>query len=260
MISANWDPPFDERPYGERTYAHHVSRSGSPRTRFSVGFVIGGWLACYFVATIIGLVIVSVSGADPGGDDQPPWFLLASALSLWIPFVVMLRYASRARGTGTFRDDFGLRFRWADLAGIPVGVLSQFFVVGLVSYPFQRAFPDTFNSAKIEERARSLYDAATGPWLWVLFFVVIIGAPLVEELVYRGFIHSGLRSRMNDAVALVVAAAWFALVHMQLAELPGLFAFGLVLGTCYHLTRRIGMPIVAHMAFNATGILFLVLR
>jgi membrane protease YdiL (CAAX protease family) len=259
VTPANWEPPFGERPYGERTYAHHVSNSGGPRTRFTPSFLIGAWLACYFAATVIGLVIVSVTGIETAGDDRPPWFLLASALSLWVPFMLMLRYVSRMRGTGSFRDDFGLRFRWSDLAGIPIGVLSQFFVVGLVSYPFRRLFPDTFSTDKIEQRARSLYDAATGGWLWVLFIIVIIGAPVVEELVYRGFIHGGLRSRMNDGAALVIAAAWFALVHMQLAELPGLFAFGLVLGTCYHLTRRVGLPMVAHAAFNATGILFLVL-
>jgi membrane protease YdiL (CAAX protease family) len=30
--------------------------------------------------------------------------------------------------------------------------------------------------------------------------------------------------------------------------------FALVLGTCFHLTKRLGMSVVAHVAFNATGL------
>jgi membrane protease YdiL (CAAX protease family) len=49
-------------------------------------------------------------------------------------------------------------------------------------------------------------------------------------------------------------------VHLRLAEFPGLFAFALVLGGCWHATRRLGMPLVAHVAFNATGLAMLILR
>jgi membrane protease YdiL (CAAX protease family) len=34
-----------------------------------------------------------------------------------------------------------------------------------------------------------------------------------------------------------------------------LFVFGLILGVCALRTRRLGMSILAHMAFNATGLL-----
>jgi membrane protease YdiL (CAAX protease family) len=37
-------------------------------------------------------------------------------------------------------------------------------------------------------------------------------------------------------------------------ETPGLFVVGLVLGTCAMLSRRLGLSVVAHMAFNATGL------
>jgi membrane protease YdiL (CAAX protease family) len=44
-------------------------------------------------------------------------------------------------------------------------------------------------------------------------------------------------------------------VHLRLVELPGLLAFALVLGFCFYRTNRIGMSIIAHVAFNATGLL-----
>ena len=46
----------------------------------------------------------------------------------------------------------------------------------------------------------------------------------------------------------------FALVHFRPIEYPGLFVFGLILGACALRTGRLGMPILAHVAFNATGL------
>jgi membrane protease YdiL (CAAX protease family) len=46
---------------------------------------------------------------------------------------------------------------------------------------------------------------------------------------------------------------------MQPVEFPGLFAFALVLGWARYSTARIGMSIVTHMAFNATGLALVVL-
>jgi hypothetical protein len=85
--------------------------------------------------------------------------------------------------------------------------------------------------------------------------VVALGAPIIEELVYRGLILQALQSRLNDWLALIIAAAWFALIHLQPVELPGLFAFALVLGICFQRTGRLGMSVFAHIAFNATGLL-----
>ena len=65
---------------------------------------------------------------------------------------------------------------------------------------------------------------------------------------------------MNHGVALVVAAVWFALIHFVPVEYPGLFAIALVLGFSYHFSNRIGLPIVTHMAFNATGLLLVALK
>ncbi|NDH45239.1 MAG: CPBP family intramembrane metalloprotease, partial [Actinobacteria bacterium] len=65
----------------------------------------------------------------------------------------------------------------------------------MVTWPFREWFPDTFSTSEVEDRARNLYDSATGIWLVVLFIVVVLGAPVVEELVYRGFIQAGLQGR-----------------------------------------------------------------
>lgn len=215
-------------------------------------------MGCYLVANILSGVVAATSSAESG--SEPMWVIALSALALWVPFIAMLVVFSQRVGTKNFVRDYFFRFRWVDLLGIPLGVASQLVLVNLVYWPLRELFPDTFSSDKIEDRARDLYDRANGPWLIVLVIIVVVGAPFVEELVYRGFIHGTLRSTMNSTVALVVAAVWFTAIHLTPVEYPGLFAFALVLGLAFHVTKRLGMPIAAHMAFNATGLILVSLQ
>jgi hypothetical protein len=94
-----------------------------------------------------------------------------------------------------------------------------------------------------------------GGWLTVLLVVVVVvGAPLVEELVYRGLLQRSVSSAIGAGAGLVSTSLWFALVHFSPVEYPGLFLAGLVFGACVVLTGRIGPAIVTHAAFNATGL------
>lgn len=227
---------------------------------FSVPLVVGTWLAGWLAGNVIGAVVVIAAGhGDTDPLEMPTWVVSASAAALWIPALVALVLVSRARGTGSWARDFGLRARCIDLLGLPIGVASQLVLVPLVTLPFTRLFPDSFSAERVEERARGLADMASGPWIVLLALVVVVGAPVVEELVYRGFIQLGLAPRIGAAASLLVAAAWFTLVHLSPPEFPGLFAFSLVLGLCAARTGRLGMAVAAHVAFNATGLLLVVL-
>ena len=227
---------------------------------FSVPLIIGTWVAAWLAGNIVGAVVVLASGhGDTDPSRMPTWVVSASAASLWIPALVALLLVSRSRGTGSWSRDFGLRARWVDLVGLPIGLASQLILVPLVTLPFTRFFPDSFSAERVEERAKGLADMASGPWIVLLALVVVVGAPLVEELVYRGFIQLGLAKRIGAAVSLLITAVVFTLVHLSPPEFPGLFAFSLVLGLCAARTGRLGMAVAAHVAFNATGLLLVVL-
>jgi membrane protease YdiL (CAAX protease family) len=90
--------------------------------------------------------------------------------------------------------------------------------------------------------------------MFLLIFVVVICAPLVEEIVYRGFIQHNLGVAYGARISVLLTSLWFAAVHLQLAEFPGLFAFSIVLGICFARTKRLGLSIVTHIAFNATAV------
>lgn len=231
------------------------TRPASP-IRFTIGVAFLAWLLAYVAALPLQAVAVALSGRS--GDDPDTWPMSTTVLAvlmLWIPFAVALAVVSSRWGSGRFRDDFGMRFRAVDLLGVPIGVASQLVLLPLLYLPLRSIWPSTFSSEEVEERARELWDRAQGGWVIALVVIVVIGAPLIEELVYRGLLLQSLQGRINDALALIVSSLWFAAIHLQPVELPGLFAFALVLGATYIATGRLACPIIAHAAFNATGLL-----
>lgn len=228
--------------------------------RFSVGVALGAWVAAYVAALPLQALVIAAFGR--GGDDPDTWPTSVTAVSilcLWIPFVVGLVIVSRRFGGASFVRDYRVGFRPVDLLGVPLGLAAQFVVLPLLYWPLSTWFPGAFDSDDVERRATELWDRAFGIWILVLVLIVAVGAPLVEEFVYRGLILQSLEGRFNDVVALVVSAAWFAAIHLQPVELPGLFVVGLVFGLCWQRSGRIAMSVLAHVAFNAAG-LFLASR
>lgn len=236
--------------------AERSVRPASHDARFSIAAAAAVWIGAYVAALPLQAAIIAIlgqSGVDP--DDWPTSTMVATVLCLWMPFVVALGVLSSRRGSGSIRDDYRVRFRPIDLVGLPIGVVGQFVLVPLLYWPLTSLFPDAFDPAKVEERATDLWNRAEGWWIVALIVVVAVGAPLVEEFVYRGVILQSLEGRLNDTIALVVSAAFFGAIHLQPVEFPGLFLIGLVFGLCWQRTGRIACPILAHLAFNASGLL-----
>jgi hypothetical protein len=141
-----------------------------------------------------------------------------------------------------------------DLVGLPVGVIGQLAVIPLLYLPLREIWPDTFSQSELEERAQELADKADGWTVLLLVLVVAVGAPIVEELVYRGLLQRSMATRVGAVGGLVLTSMWFALVHPSPVEYPGLFAAGLLFGAGVLLTDRLGASILTHAAFNATGL------
>lgn len=233
-----------------RTNDGATIRVGPASAAWAIGWVLG--------TVAIAPIVASALGASLGDDLTIPQ-LTAVIAGGWLIFLLALTVVSRRAGTGSPVDDFAILLHPADLVGVPLGVLTQLVAVPLLYVPLRWVWPETFTTDEIEQRARDLADRAGG-WLTVLLVVVVvIGAPVVEEIVYRGLLQRSASAAFGPVVGLLGTSVWFALIHLSPVEYPGLFLAGLVFGACVVATGRIGPSIVTHAAFNATG-LWLVLR
>jgi uncharacterized protein len=235
-------------------------RLGDGQTRITVAIAAATWLGAWFVGNLAGAAMMTLLGRDSNDSQVSVAATVAAALALWIPILIALGLVSVRFGLSSWRADYGLAFRSIDLVGVPVGVLTQLVLLRIVYWPLQAIWPDTFSAPHLEETARDLYDSAHGAWLVALVLLVVVGAPFVEELLYRGLLQGAFVRRVNEVLAVVIVAIWFAFIHFRPIEYPGLLVIGLVLGTCALVTRRLGMGIMAHAAFNATGLIWVATR
>ena len=117
-----------------------------------------------------------------------------------------------------------------------------------------------FDDLDVAEPARNLVDKATGIGVVLLVLVVVVGAPVVEEIFYRGLALRAMESRMRPGLALVLSSLIFAVVHLQVTQFPALLMFGLVAGRLAQKDGRLGRAIWAHVGFNATTTVILLLN
>lgn len=209
-------------------------------------------IAWIFGGLVLSGLVLSAMGADFDALTIPE-IAVSQALS-WGTFAAALYLVSIRVGSGDLLADYRVAFRPIDLLALPAGVAGQLLFVPVLYRPLQRWWPDTFSDDELEERALELVGRASGATTVLLVVVVVIGAPFFEELVYRGLLQRSVSGVIGRWWGWILASAWFSLIHFAPANYPGLFAAGLLFGACLLLTDRLGPAVLAHLAFNATGL------
>ena len=90
--------------------------------------------------------------------------------------------------------------------------------------------------------------------MWLLLFVTVICAPIVEEIMFRKILIDKL-SPYGDKMAIAISAITFGLFHGNFIQLVYTTMFGFIVATVYVKTRRIGYCIGYHMLVNLSGTL-----
>ncbi len=102
------------------------------------------------------------------------------------------------------------------------------------------------------------------PWFWELFnkvfesdfgfygafLKVVVMAPVIEELIFRGVIMHGLMRNYSKFTAVFVSALLFALYHLNPWQFPATFILGLLLGILMVRNRNIFLCILGHAINN----------
>lgn len=237
-----------------------------------MGEVAVAALATLVISAVLGSIALGLAGVEDT-DDASLVVVALVQTTLWVGMLGSIAVVLRRRGVGF--GELGLRARWVDVpVGVVLGVVGQLVLVPLVSWPWTRLLGES--SEELREPACRLADKADDPLgVALLFAITVIGAPIVEELFFRGFVQRAAVAaftrnvplddaaartavRLGTAFGLVVTALLFGLVHFQVLQAPALVAFGLVLGSLAHRRGRLGASVITHMAFNATTVITLV--
>ena len=206
------------------------------------------------------------------------------ALIGWAAFVVVfaaLNYSARFAGPRPPRD---VAYRWESSIGAVIQVAVVFAIVMLIAIGrdkrvlFALRRPRSWGRAAAisaavvagvlviaqalapfvdPEREQGLtptyWDPDRAPEFAAYAFAVVVAAPIVEELVFRGAGFT-LLAEHGERLAIVVSGIAFGLAHGLLEGLPIITAFGLGLGYLRARSGSIYPCILLHAIFNALAL------
>ncbi|SEH11268.1 CPBP family intramembrane glutamic endopeptidase [Thermoleophilum album] len=194
-------------------------------------------------------VLGSIFGIESRAEETTSFRVFATLVqeALLLAFAYLF-----AQITGPVRAaDFGLRGgRLAMIAKRTAAVAALYYAFALTYAAALR--PDIEQTVAQDLGAR---DGLGG--LLVAAFLIVVAAPIVEELFFRGFFYRALRGRFSVAIAAPIDGLVFGLLHWnfasadQLLVVPPLAVFGALLCLLYERTGTLLAPIALH-AFNNT--------
>ena len=204
--------------------------------------------------------------------DEPMWTsvysALAYALALVLAVVVPMRWkmswslkvksaggevrkkGAKAVATPT-RELLGLKGTptWTDIGLAPIGyVAGTLLAAGLVWVFSQFAW---FDAGEAQNLGYNFY--MSGGERAVAFIATVVVAPVVEEVIFRGWLYGKLRTRLSATIAILVVSVLFGLVHLQWNVGVNVFALSVVLCGLREVTGTIWAGILVHMLKNGVA-------
>ncbi|MHA1500452.1 MAG: lysostaphin resistance A-like protein [Candidatus Heimdallarchaeota archaeon] len=225
------------------------------------------------VFELIGLIVISIAlligaithlvepGADGSYDETSPRFLftiilvnIVAVIFMGVVVYIINKRTSYIPSTQKFSlNKFDIKMLFGALALI-------IFLVGgiefLNSYILARYFPDFTVASPYN------FLSSDNPYvILIASILVIVVAPIVEEMFYRWTIVSTLKKGMNTSATVLFSAFIFALAHSAtnlaysfyffIIHFITTFIIGAILGFVYLKTKKVIVTILLHAVWNA---------
>lgn len=210
-------------------------------------------------AYIIMSIFVGVLGISDGATVD--WFessaLSQMIFSIFASGLVVASVAGLLKRRGLSLRDVGLKKPHVSDIGrtllVYFGYLAAFIVITVIAkalVPSLDLEQEQFNFDAISK---------TAPNLFFLFVSLVILPPIMEEILTRGFLYTGLRSKLKVIPSAIITSIIFAAAHLQFGEgapllwIAALDTFVLSLALVYlrEKTGRLAAPIMLHGLKNA---------
>ena len=194
------------------------------------------------IQIIGGAVITNLWSLITGNSDKTAAMLITTTGVIGLLTIVIFLWTRYAEVSPTW-----LRTRpWTVLSWSVIAALGAL----IPSAWIQEQMPELPNFAEQE------FGTIMGtPWGYL---VIGLLAPLSEEIVLRGAILKELlkSEKLSTWTAIAISALFFALVHMNPAQMPHAFLIGLLLGWMYYRTGSILPGVAYHWANNSVAYVY----
>lgn len=245
----------------DQAVAVHIEKESAgetPRAAKRWGF----WATLGFSVVIIVLYVFAqffaigmAIDADSLGDTQVNeeefiesiesnglYLSVATIASAWVGSLVIV-------GIILLRKDISVK-EYLAIKKLPLKVYARWFGIFLIFIFGWEGLNILFDQPGSDWMIKTYETAGYLPLLWVS---LVIAAPLIEELFFRGFLFEGLRdSWMGATGAVLVASIGWAAIHTQydLFQIVMIGLLGVLLGIAKIKTRSLYITLAMHSLLN----------
>lgn len=180
----------------------------------------------------------------------PAYEKYLNVITIILCMVVFLSFLGRKNN---FKVDLFRNISFSEiLFAIGCAVLLFFLLDKGLDSVFERIFPTSEESYQ-----RTLQTLSKAPV--ISLFQVCILAPIIEEILMRGYLLKGLSASYGSIIALLISSLLFSLLHFNLVQTFSAFICGIVLGTLYLQTGSIFCCILTHAGYNFISYITMIL-
>ena len=229
--------------------------------KFSVTLQLAAvWLTERFVSSPESTGAKVAAAAETSTADWTPLVIVLD-FGINVILVGLIVLAIQSTGRRSVTEVFGLRPHTTDrLAWWLVWTAAGSLIVTPAILLLSNALPDWLApifGEKIEEQAaveNIRKSAGDSPFKLMLVLNAVLIAPIVEEVVFRGYFYGALKQKTSALFSAFITAALFSAAHNNVLAFLPLFGFALCLTLFYEASRSLWVPIGMHATFNAVNV------
>ena len=209
-------------------------------------------LVMFLVGGLLGNMVVLGLTFGFSAEFAQEYGVIISYPLMFVPPMIYASYQSRK--TELWNEDTSIPEGGIPLDSNNFGQLGGFKIALIVSVatlaaafvaePLNTLLPEMPEMLK-----KALEQVTEGP-LWITLISVSIFAPFFEEWLCRGLILRGALQKLSPFSAIMVSAAFFAVLHMNPWQAIPAFILGLLFGYVYYKTGSLKLTILMHCVNN----------
>ena len=217
-------------------------------------------LACFILAQALLVAVISglgVIGIDLKGVNQSILTTILGAIIYIVTLAMVIGLPWLVKKNKTTREELGLKRlspEWLDLALAPAGFFVYILLSALLAFIALQLLPFV-DADQVQETG---FSQISQRYEFILAFIMLIViAPIAEEILFRGYLFGKLRQHAPLWLAILITSGVFGLVHGAWNVGIDVFALSIILCLLRVVSKSLWPSILLHMLKNSIAFYFL---
>lgn len=228
------------------------------RILLCIGLPVWVFFGFMLAQSIVLLLIELLSKVGvPLGNINPSLFqVIAGGVIYALSLLIVIGAPWLIKRSRTSREELGVHRlpTWMDIVWVPAGAVSYLILTAIIT-ALAMAFLTFINYDQAQDTGFSGMNAQSEYIMAFIMLVVI--APVAEELLFRGYLFGKLRKYAPLWVSILITSLLFALVHFAWNVGLDVFALSIVLCLLRVVSGSLWPSIMLHMLKNSIAFYFL---